>query len=128
MDKNMSQLDIAYSIIKDSGKVQEFSSLWEEVAKIKEFTPEEKEAKVSRFYTNLIIDPRFVSLGDNTWDLRENQTFDKVKLDMNSVYSELEQEAKESYDEEDQELSIEEDSEEDSEEENSQLEENDENI
>lgn len=124
----MSQLDIAYNIIKDSGKVQEFSSLWDEVAKIKEFTPEEKEAKVSRFYTNLIIDSRFVSLGDNTWDLRENQTFDKVKLDMNSVYSELEQEAKESYDEEDQDLNIEEDSEEDSEEENSQLEENDENI
>lgn len=124
----MSQLDIAYNIIKDSGKVQEFSSLWDEVAKIKEFTPEEKEEKVSRFYTNLIIDSRFVSLGDNTWDLRENQTFDKVKLDMNSVYSELEQEAKESYDEEDQDLNIEEDSEEDSEEENSQLEENDENI
>ncbi len=93
MDKTMSQLDIAYELIKEEGHIFTFKELWDKVSEIKEFNEDDKIDKVSRFYTNLIIDPRFVSLGDNTWDLRENQTFDKIKLDMNSVYSELEEEA-----------------------------------
>lgn len=102
MDKTMSQLDIAYQLIKEEGRIFTFKELWEKVSEVKEFSDEEKIDKVSRFYTNLIIDPRFVSLGDNTWDLRENQTFDKIKLDMNSVYSELEEEANAAFQDDDE--------------------------
>ncbi len=102
MDKTMSQLDIAYQLIKEEGHIFTFKDLWEKVSEIKEFNEDEKNEKVSRFYTNLIIDPRFVSLGDNTWDLRENQTFDKIKLDMNSVYSELEEEANAAFQDDDE--------------------------
>lgn len=100
MDKTMSQLDIAYELIKEEGRIFTFKELWDKVSEIKEFNEDDKADKVSRFYTNLIIDPRFVSLGDNTWDLRENQTFDKIKLDMNSVYSELEEEANAAFEDE----------------------------
>ena len=102
MNKTLSQLDIAYQLIKDEGRIFTFKELWEKVSEVKEFNEEEKIDKVSRFYTNLIIDPRFVSLGDNTWDLRENQTFDKIKLDMNSVYSELEEEANAAFQDDDE--------------------------
>lgn len=107
MDKTMSQLDIAYELIKEEGHIFTFKELWDKVSEIKEFNEDDKTDKVSRFYTNLIIDPRFVSLGDNTWDLRENQTFDKIKLDMNSVYSELEEEANAAFEDDENPLPIE---------------------
>ena len=106
MDKTMSQLDIAYELIKEEGHIFTFKELWDKVSEIKEFNEDDKTDKVSRFYTNLIIDPRFVSLGDNTWDLRENQTFDKIKLDMNSVYSELEEEANAAFEDDENPLPI----------------------
>ena len=40
------------------------------------------------------MDGRFVNLGDNQWDLRTNQTYDKVHIDMNDVYSDIEEETK----------------------------------
>jgi DNA-directed RNA polymerase delta subunit len=34
-----------------------------------------------------MLDGRFVFLGDNLWDLRSRQTFDKVHIDMKDAYS-----------------------------------------
>lgn len=42
----------------------------------------------SKFYTALTLDGRFVLREDNTWVLREHELFDTVHIDMNSVYSE----------------------------------------
>jgi DNA-directed RNA polymerase subunit delta len=41
----------------------------------------------------LCVDGRFVTLGNNTWDLRTRHTFDKVHIDMNEIYNEEEDEA-----------------------------------
>ena len=57
-----------------------------------ELTDEESLAKIAQFYTNLSLDGRFVTLGNNEWDLRKNQTYDKVHIDMNDVYSDIEEE------------------------------------
>ena len=51
---------------------------------------EEAAAKVSRFYTNLMLDGRFVTLGENEWDLRIRHKFEKVHIDMSEVYSDVE--------------------------------------
>ncbi len=55
---------------------------------------------ISQFYTNLTLDGRFVDLKDNEWGLRERETYDKVHIDMNAVYSELDEEAKMNVDDE----------------------------
>ena len=55
-------------------------------------TQEDRVARVSYFYTQLTLDGRFVTLGENVWDLRIRHTFDKVHIDMNEVYSEDEEE------------------------------------
>ena len=47
---------------------------------------------MSSFYTNLLLDGRFVTLGENQWDLRSRHTFDKVHIDMKDVYSDVETE------------------------------------
>ena len=58
-------------------------------------TEEEREQNISKFYTKLTLDERFVLLEDNMWDLRERQSFEKVHIDMNDIYSEIEDEEKE---------------------------------
>lgn len=92
--KNESMVDVAYSVLKDLNKITRFCDLYNEVAIRLELTEQEKEDRISQFYTVLSLDGRFVTLGDNEWDLRSNQTYDKVHIDMNDVYSDMEEETK----------------------------------
>ncbi len=89
--KNESMVDVAYSVLKEGNKQYSFKELFEEVATKLEFSDEEKLNRISKFYTNLSLDGRFVTVGNNEWDLRENQTYDKVHIDMNDVYSDLDE-------------------------------------
>lgn len=92
--KNESMVDVAYSVLKEKGEIIKFSDLFNEVASRLELTDAEKADNISNFYTGLSLDGRFVNLGDNEWDLRVNQTYDKVHIDMNDVYSDIEEETK----------------------------------
>ncbi len=92
--RNESMVDIAYSVLKEKGEIIKFSDLFNEVALRLELTEEQKSDYISNFYTCLSLDGRFVNLGDNEWDLRVNQTYDKVHIDMNDVYSDIEEETK----------------------------------
>ena len=85
-----SLLDLAYEVISASKGHVTFKALWNKVCKAKGLNEEEADAKVSQFYTNLLLDGRFVNLGDNAWDLRSRHTFDKVHIDMKDVYSDVE--------------------------------------
>jgi len=84
-------LETAYSIIEEAGHELTFASLYEEVAKILSMTDAEKDARIGDFYTELTLDGRFVTLVDNTWDLRARHVYDKVHIDVNSVYSDAEE-------------------------------------
>lgn len=83
-----SLLDLAYEFISGQNEPQDFKKIWEEIVKESGLTSEEAEKKVSRFYTNLLLDGRFVTLGENMWDLRSRHTYDKVHIDMKNVYAE----------------------------------------
>ena len=50
-----------------------------------------------------MLDGRFVTLGENIWDLRSRHTFDKVHIDMKDVYSDVETEDEDSEEQEDEE-------------------------
>ncbi|MDD4154618.1 MAG: DNA-directed RNA polymerase subunit delta, partial [Bacilli bacterium] len=67
-----------------------FHELWEMVCQKAGLNKEETRGRISHFYTNLSLDGRFVTLPDNFWDLRANHTFDKVHIDMNDVYTDVE--------------------------------------
>lgn len=103
--KKDSMVNVAFEILTKKNRIMNFLELFGEVVKELELDQEEAQKRIGSFYTNLILDGRFVNLGDNTWDLRSNQTYDKVHIDMNDVYSEMEEETKantdmEEYDEE----------------------------
>ena len=85
-----SLLDLAYDYLSNSANAVSFAEIWNYVKTTAELSEEEAANKVSRLYTNLMLDGRFVTLGDNTWDLRVRHTFDKVHIDMKDVYSDVE--------------------------------------
>jgi DNA-directed RNA polymerase subunit delta len=98
--KNESMVDVAYSSLVGFAKVVSFSELYDDVCAKLELTDEEKKNNISRFYTNLSLDGRFVTLGNNLWDLRKNQTYDKVRIDMNDVYNDIDNDTYGNYDKE----------------------------
>lgn len=85
-----SLLEIAFELVSASKNPMNFKTLWSKVVKEKGLSEEEAAERVSQFYTNLLLDGRFVNLGDNSWDLRTRHTFDKVHIDMKDVYTDVE--------------------------------------
>ena len=49
----------------------------------------------SLFYTNITLDGRFITVGENRWDLRSRHKFDEVHIDMNDIYADDEEDASE---------------------------------
>lgn len=99
--KNESMVDVAFDILNENQRTMNFQELYHEITKKLELSDEESLAKIAQFYTNLSLDGRFVTLGNNEWDLRKNQTYDKVHIDMNDVYSDIEEETAANRDAED---------------------------
>ena len=62
---------------------------------------------MSKFYTHLLLDGRFVTLCENMWDLRDRQPYDKIHIDLNAVYADVEEGSDESDDEDGDEVSSE---------------------
>lgn len=83
-------LDLTYEFISKQKEPVTFAQICEYIAKQSGLSKEDVNKKISRFYTNLMLDGRFVTLGENTWDLRSRHTFDKVHIDMKDVYSDVE--------------------------------------
>ena len=92
--KNESMVDVAYSYLKEINRKVKFNELFDVISERIGFTDQQKEDLISNFYTNLSLDGRFVTLGNNEWDLRSNQTYDKVHIDMNDIYTDMEEETK----------------------------------
>ena len=88
-------VEVAYDLLGKKQGPQKFIKFWNEVSDVLSMSEEEREQNVSKFYTKLTLDERFVLLEDNMWDLRERQSFEKVHIDMNDIYSEIEDEEKE---------------------------------
>ena len=85
-----SLLDLAYDYVSQSKGQVSFKDLWAYVVEKAGLDEETAARRVSSFYTNLMLDGRFVTLGENQWDLRSRHTFDKVHIDMKDVYSDVE--------------------------------------
>lgn len=98
-----SMVEVGYELLEKKQGPQKFNKFWGEVSEVLGLDENESEAYISDFYTNLSLDERFVLLEDNTWDLRERQSFDKVHIDMNDIYSEIDEEEKELKEDEEEE-------------------------
>ena len=88
MSKSM--LDVTYDYLVEEDREVKFSEIWSHLIKTFSLSEEEADAKLATFYTNMMLDGRFVTLGDNIWDLRSKQKYDKIHINTNDVYSEEE--------------------------------------
>ena len=84
-----------------------FLELCSEICDRLGLSEEEFTRLVSRFYTDLTLDGRFVIKENNTWTLREHEKYKDVHIDMNDVYSmdedkELEEDGEENQGEEEE--------------------------
>ena len=127
---NRSHVDVAYDIVKESKNPIPFVELWKKIADIQELSAGDEEKIIGNIYTQLLLDGRFINLGDNTWDLRDRYTFEKATLDTNECYSdddddeeEIDPEESEDEDHEEDDEEKDEDSEESSEKSSSEFEE-----
>ena len=59
------------------------------------YQEDEKDEKESLFYTNITLDGRFITVGENNWDLRSRHKFDEVHIDMNDIYTDEDEESEE---------------------------------
>lgn len=87
---NKSLIEYAYEFVSGQSSPVSFAKIWEYVKNESGMSDEECAKKAGQFLTNMMLDGRFVTLGENEWDLRSRQTFDKVHIDMNAVYSDVE--------------------------------------
>lgn len=90
IDNNKSMVDVAYELMSKKKKAIDFYKLWKEVSEVKGYSPEECEERESLFYTNITLDGRFITVGENAWDLRSRHKFEEVHIDMNDVYADEE--------------------------------------
>jgi DNA-directed RNA polymerase subunit delta len=79
----------------------DFYELWSIICEKKQFTEEEIDENESNFYTNITLDGRMITTGENRWDLRVRHKFEDVHIDMNDIYNE-----EEASDEDDQDDSV----------------------
>ena len=84
-----SLIDYAYEFVSKHKTSVNFKDIWEYVKKEAGLSEEEANKKVGQFFTNMMLDGRFITLGENEWDLRERHVFDKVHIDMRDVYSDV---------------------------------------
>lgn len=91
MNFTKSMLDVAYEIMSSHKKETTFKDLYDAIAKELSMDDQEKMGHLGEFYTELTLDGRFVALTDNVWDLRARHTYDKVHIDVNDVYSDVEE-------------------------------------
>ena len=84
-----SLIELAYEFVSSHKDSVNFKEIWEYVKKEGGLSEEQANAKVGQFFTNMMLDGRFITLGENEWDLRERHVFDKVHIDMRDVYSDV---------------------------------------
>lgn len=75
----MSLLEIAYELLVEKKQPVVFKELMAEISKLQGLPDEEINKRISQFYTDLNVDGRFTSLGENRWGLKAWYPVDQIE-------------------------------------------------
>lgn len=81
----VSTIDTAYSILEKSKKALPFDKLWEKVLLNTSIDEKQVKSKKVKLYSAMMLDPRFASLKDNTWDLTEHVSYEQKHIDTSEL-------------------------------------------
>ncbi|WP_062108417.1 DNA-directed RNA polymerase subunit delta [Bacillus niameyensis] len=76
--KEMSLIEIAFQMFEEKRETISFQRLLDEMAAALELSPDEMQSRMVQFYTDLNVDGRFISLGENRWGLRDWYPMDQI--------------------------------------------------
>ncbi|WP_368503069.1 DNA-directed RNA polymerase subunit delta [Alkalihalophilus sp. As8PL] len=68
--QELSMIEVTYALMKEKRKPYNFNDLVKEIVQIKQMTKKDVNERISFLYTDLNIDGRFLTLGDNNWGLK----------------------------------------------------------
>ncbi len=80
-----SMTDVAFSLLSKKKSGVAFNKLWDEVSQIMGYSENVAERKIAQFYTAMMLDSRFASLGNNKWDLRSRHTYNETHFDTSAI-------------------------------------------
>lgn len=80
-----SMTDVAFELLGKKKKEVSFSKLWDEVSQTMGFTVSQAENKIANFYSEMMLDKRFVSLPENMWDLRQRHKYEEVHIELDAI-------------------------------------------
>ncbi|RFU67998.1 DNA-directed RNA polymerase subunit delta [Bacillus sp. V59.32b] len=75
----MSLLEIAYELLAEKKQPVSFKDLMAQISKLQGLSDEEINKRISQFYTDLNVDGRFTSLGENRWGLKAWYPVDQIE-------------------------------------------------
>lgn len=99
-----STTDVAFELLSKKKKEVSFAKLWDEVSQTMGFTAAQAMNKIANFYSDMMLDNRFVSLEGNMWDLRQRRKFDEVHIELDAIVLEDDDDAEDldSFDDEEE--------------------------
>nr|WP_231784154.1 DNA-directed RNA polymerase subunit delta [Lentibacillus sp. JNUCC-1] len=68
--KKISMLELADMILHEEGKAMHFRDVFAKIQEIKGFSDDESSDRLAQFYTDLNLDGRFLTTGENMWGLK----------------------------------------------------------
>jgi len=80
-NEEMSMLEVAEQLIQRKIKPQKFDKIAKEVCEIMGISDDEYDVRVSQFYTDLTLSGKFVTVGEDKWDLKSRQKYDVANYD-----------------------------------------------
>lgn len=76
--EELSMLEVAHAILETKGDVIDFTELLIEIQEYLGLSEIQVESRMAQFYTDMNIDGRFISLGENRWGLRAWYPIDSI--------------------------------------------------
>lgn len=99
--KELSFIEMAYESLKDRKQAISFNEMMQEIADAVEMSEENVRSRIAQFYTDLNIDGRFLSLGENRWGLRVWYPVDQTEEELVTTVKPKKKKAKKVLDDED---------------------------
>ncbi|MBS4175395.1 DNA-directed RNA polymerase subunit delta [Bacillus sp. FJAT-49736] len=102
----MSLIELAYQVMEEKKQPYAFSDLVNELAGMLGLSKDEIRSRMVQFYTDLNVDGRFISLGENRWGLRTWYPYDQIDEEIAPTVKTKKKKAKKAYEEEDEDLDL----------------------
>lgn len=102
--QELSFIEITYEYLKNSTQAVSFHQLMDEITKALDLSKEEVKSRIAQFYTDLNIDGRFMTVGENRWGLRVWYPVDTIEEEVVTTVKAKKKKAKKVVDEEDADL------------------------